>query len=218
MRPSLVLVGGVPGAGKSYVSRHLAKRLGVGVLVDKDVVSGPFVEKMLALLGSHADDRESEVYLTRVRDLEYQVMMDQALENLELGHNVICSAPFLREFADDSWLEALREQASQRGAELTTVWVHADPQSTRLRIASRGANRDLWKLANWDKYIAGLPEGPPPQASARIIDNSRRPRTPIGEQIDIVISAILKGRPASSQSPRRTAPKNHMEGPTCNTR
>ena len=109
MTRKLILIGGIPGSGKTYIGKELARR--IGLFVDKDTMSRFFTERMLQLLGSHLDDRESEIYLANVRNLEYETMMKHALENLELGRSVICSAPFIREFGDSQWLDVISLEA-----------------------------------------------------------------------------------------------------------
>ena len=93
MAKRLILIGGMPGSGKTHIGKELARR--IGLFVDKDTMSRFFTEEMLQLLGSHVDDRESETYLAHVRSVEYETMIKHALENIEIGHSVICSAPFI---------------------------------------------------------------------------------------------------------------------------
>lgn len=187
MTSKLILIGGAPGSGKTYIGKELSRR--VGLFVDKDTVSRFFAEPMLKLLGSHSDDRESETYLAHVRNIEYETMMKHALENLEGGHSVICSAPFIREFNDEQWLDDIQLEAELLDAEVVKVWIHVDPATARERIIARGAGRDLWKLANWDAYISGIPQSAP-SPDMLVIDNSRVPATPLFEQIEAVRDQI----------------------------
>lgn len=188
MSKKLVLIGGMPGSGKTYIGKEIAQR--IGLFVDKDSISRFFTERMLELLGSHADDRESEVYLENVRDVEYLTMMKHALENIELGRSVICSAPFIREFDDFQWLDDITLEAELFDAEVITIWIHVDSPTARERIIARGASRDNWKLANWEAYIQTVPKTAPSNANAIVIDNSRTPQTPIFEQIEAVIAKV----------------------------
>lgn len=188
MTSKLILIGGVPGSGKTYIGKELAKH--IGLFVDKDTISRFFVEPMLELLGSHADDRESDTYLSRVRSIEYETMMKHALENLELGHSVICSAPFIREFSDEQWLDDIQFEAELLDAAVVKVWIHVDPATARERIIARGASRDLWKLANWETYVSGIPQAAP-SADVLVIDNSRAPTTPLFEQIESITDQIM---------------------------
>ena len=184
MSTKLILIGGVPGSGKTYIGKELARS--IGLFIDKDTMSRFFTERMLQLLGSHVDDRESEIYLANVRSLEYETMIKHALENLELGRSVICSAPFIREFSDSQWLDDISLEAELIDAEVIKVWIHVDLPTARERIIARGASRDNWKLANWDTYASTVPQAVPSNINVILIDNSRIPEMPLFEQIEAV--------------------------------
>jgi len=51
MTKKLVLIGGMPGSGKTYIGKELAKQ--AGLFVDKDNISRFFTEKILVDLGSN---------------------------------------------------------------------------------------------------------------------------------------------------------------------
>ncbi|CAM3860551.1 AAA family ATPase [Vreelandella rituensis] len=199
MARRLILIGGMPGSGKTLIGKALAGRL--GLFVDKDTVSQFFTEQMLQLLGSHVDDRESGVYLGKVRDIEYETMMKHALENLALGHTVICSAPFIREFGDPQWLDGIHFEAELLDADVIKIWIHVDPRTARERILSRGASRDVWKLINWDTYISTIPKTAPSNIGAVVIDNSCRPESPLFEQIEAVVARLQEPMHETSLSP-----------------
>lgn len=174
MTAQLILVGGLPGSGKTIVGKELAKAF--GVYLDKDTVAENFSAALLVALGSNANDRESQIYLDQVRPLEYSTMMRLACENLDQGRSVVCSAPFVREFNDPSWVDNMRFEAEYHDAILRRVWVHADLSTMRIRIATRGSHRDTWKLANWDTYTQELPKEPPMHtnsinADLEVLDN-----------------------------------------------
>lgn len=189
MTTKLVLIGGMPGSGKTYIGKELAKK--TGLFVDKDTISRFFTEKMLLELGSNIDDRESDIYLSNVRDLEYETMMKHAFENLELGHNVLCSAPFIKEFGDEKWLDDMSFEADLLDSEILKIWVHVDLPTARERIISRGASRDNWKLSNWDQYVSGLPVAAPDVEGVIVIDNTQSPKIPLFEKIGSLVKLIL---------------------------
>ncbi|MBE0472165.1 MAG: ATP-binding protein [Methyloprofundus sp.] len=188
MNKKLILIGGVPGSGKTLIGKEIAKR--IGFFVDKDSVSRFFTERMLELLGSHADDRESKVYLESVRSVEYRTMIEHALDNIEIGRSVICSAPFIREFDDPQWLDEVSLEAKSFGSEVVTIWVHVDTPTAHGRIVGRGESRDNWKLENWDAYIKTLPQAAPSKTADFIIDNSNSPQMPVHQQIEMVVNKI----------------------------
>lgn len=191
MRNKLILVGGTPGSGKTYIGKEIAKK--TGIFIDKDTVSRYFTETLLEKLGSHKNDRESTIYLENVRDLEYSTMMKLAIENLELGLNVICSAPFIKEYTSEDWLTDLELEAEIVDAELISVWVHADEMTARERLIGRAADRDNHKLSNWDEYIEQVKHVAPSGIDGLIIiDNTNSAQTTLKDQIDKLLKKIME--------------------------
>lgn len=185
----LVLVGGVPGSGKTFIGKQVTRQ--TGVFVDKDTVSRFFTEALLTALGADKDDRESATYLDAVRPLEYRTMLKHAIENLGLGHTVVCAAPFIAEFKNEDWLADVELEVDLADAELVKVWVTVDPSTARERIISRNATRDTWKLANWETYLAATPHVVPEGvANMHVLDNSGSPTTPITAQINALLEAL----------------------------
>lgn len=153
--PRVVLIGGYAGSGKTELGRILAHETGWPML-DKDTITRPTAEILLELLGQSPHDRESEVYLTKVRPREYEALSAVMTENLECGNSAIVTAPFLREFPDKVWLTRTQEHCEDLGANLTIVWMDCDVESMHLYLRRRGAARDAGKLSNWPGYVAGI--------------------------------------------------------------
>lgn len=186
----MIVIGGVPGSGKSYIGKEIAKSIGF-VFIDKDTVSRYFTETLLVQLGLNKHDRESEQYLSLVRNLEYKTMMKIAIENLELGQGVICSAPFIKELLEQEWLEDLKFELDIIDAALDIVWIHVDSDTAKERIISRAAERDTWKLANWDQYLLNIPLDMPSGIENMIkFDNSASPEIPIHVQVESLIRGL----------------------------
>ena len=191
MAHKLILIGGVAGSGKTYIGKELSKTR--SIYIDKDTITRFFAEKLLDVLGSHKDDRESKIYTDNVRNIEYETMMKHALENLGLQNNVICSAPFIAQFNDDNWISDIEFETELSDARLLKIWVHADEVTARERIIKRGANRDNGKLSDWDNYIASVDHTPPKNIKDLIvIDNTPSPTISLSEQLKSVISIIEK--------------------------
>jgi predicted kinase len=184
-QPHLILVCGFAGSGKTYVATELARRCRNASYVDKDTVTRPLTEALLFSYGMSPHDRESETYLTRVRPLEYQSLVDHYEELLQMEKDVIVSAPFLAEVVSASWLEQTRRILKTIRARRSIVWVKSDPQTQRDRLLVRGAKRDEYKLDHWSEYSKKLePAVPANLASESIIfDNSRAAATGWEEQI-----------------------------------
>ena len=49
---------------------------------------------------------------------------------------------------------AVAAELSEKDAELFVVWVHTDVEVCHERMIKRASDRDAWKLAHWDEYIA----------------------------------------------------------------
>ncbi|MFI1828344.1 ATP-binding protein [Streptomyces sp. NPDC020412] len=69
--PSVVLVGGFAGSGKSEFAKFLGGLTGWPIL-DKGSLTRPLVDQLLIALGGEAHDRSSELYREKVRPLEYR--------------------------------------------------------------------------------------------------------------------------------------------------
>jgi predicted kinase len=151
----IIFVAGYAGSGKTRVGKDLARRLPACYL-DKDTMSNPFVERLLAELGQPAGDRDSERYRAVVRPLEYAGLIAAGLEAAELGAEIILSAPFLVQLTDPEWTAQLARDASERGVQLRVVWVAADLTTLQRRMRERGSPRDAKKLADWSNYAAGI--------------------------------------------------------------
>lgn len=189
MTHKLILVGGVPGSGKTYIGKLLSKTR--SIYIDKDTVTRAFTEKLLEALGSHKDDRESDIYANYVRDIEYEIMMKHAFENLGLHNNVVCSAPFIVQFNDDKWVSDAEFESEILDGELIKIWINVDEVTARERILARGADRDNGKLSNWDNYIASVQHSPPSNVKNLIvIDNTPSSDIPLSEQLESVIRII----------------------------
>lgn len=156
----LILIGGIPGSGKTYFGARIAHR--AGVFLDKDTICHDFTESLIRRIGTYEGDRESPSYMTYIRPLEYKTITEVAVKNLEIGHTVVCTAPFLGEFYDPKWVDRMRILSEIRNnTECLFVWMNSDESSLHTRITNRGEKRDEWKLNHWEDWYAPLPKSPP---------------------------------------------------------
>lgn len=185
----MVLIAGHAGSGKTELSKQLATRTG-WPLLDKDTLTRPFVEAVCQQLTGDPHDRHSATYLKKIRPLEYQVLMDTVWEVLDHGgEGVIATAPFVAEFLADNWIDDLRFDAEIRDCDVSAVWVVCDPDTLRTRIASRGADRDHWKLLNWPQWVSSLRD-PAPQSDLVVVENSRDSVESLGHAADRLVQAL----------------------------
>jgi predicted kinase len=164
----LVIVGGWPGAGKTWITNKYCQLAG-GVHLDKDVCTSSLSELSLELLGSNRSDRESLLYLSKVREVEYQALWSIVKSVVEQGNQtVLVSAPFYDVFqlSHDEIRSMLNIEI-----EVIKLWVHSDENSRKNRIKNRMSHRDHWKINNWSEYEAGC--NTPVEANCdHLIDNS----------------------------------------------
>ncbi|MEV4372953.1 AAA family ATPase [Nonomuraea sp. NPDC049637] len=169
-KPSLTLIAGYAGSGKTEFSRFLSEVTG-WALIDKDTLTRPLVERLLVALGGDPHDRHTELYLREVRPLEYRCLMDTAFDVLGSGTSVILSAPFIAELADRDWVVRLTNRCATRGIEVAALWVRCDAESMRRHFELRDDPRDAWKLQNWDAYVSTLNTDTSPSTAHITVDN-----------------------------------------------
>lgn len=143
---NLVLIGGLPGSGKTTIGKQLAQRIGAAFL-DKDTLCNDYTEAMLKISGHDTDDRDGAFYANHIRALEYDTLLEVAFENLSIGRSVVCVAPFTREFHNPDWEKHMREHQN-----VWLVWTVAQENVLRERIQKRNTPRDSWKLAHWQEW------------------------------------------------------------------
>ncbi|MNI40001.1 Shikimate kinase [compost metagenome] len=172
------MLGGA-GAGKTTLAKALAKRRRMAFF-DMDTLLRPAAEVIMAVSGLDPNDRDSSDYKTLCRDLGYRLTMDAALENVELGTDVIVIGPFTKETEDPIWIE---NELSRIGASLQDVEVKAAfiflqyDVDYRSRIEERHLIHDKWKLDNWEVFRQSLTlrelKWRLPASSVLYLDNSK---------------------------------------------
>lgn len=187
--PHVLLIGGYAGSGKTELGRILVRETG-WPLLDKDTLTRPVVEAALELLGQSPHDRESKVYLTKVRPREYEALIGAAAENVECGNSAIVTAPFLRELADSAWIARTTATFRGLGAATALAWVHCDASTMHTYLRHRGAARDSAKLADWPKYLASIDIDFRPPGPHQVIDNSAS-STPLQEQAKALARSVI---------------------------
>ncbi|MFO0952412.1 MAG: AAA family ATPase [Isosphaeraceae bacterium] len=129
--PCLVLVGGLPGAGKSTLSAGLAGRAGF------QVIRTDVVRKELA--GSVAPSGFGQGLYTRDRTAAtYDACRERALAAVFDGGRVIVDASFREEAHRRAFLDAAREW----GVPCVLIFCRTDEETTRRRIAARAGQGD----------------------------------------------------------------------------
>ena len=154
--PRLIVFCGHAGAGKTSLAKRaiplLHHRSGESFcLLDKDTVYGAFSSHVMGILTGNPNDRDSPLYLEKLRDHEYNGLMDIARENLSIGTNVVLVAPSSRELKSKALFDH-RQLKLPSDTAIQVVWVTLSEASAKERIKIRGNALDDYKLANWDEY------------------------------------------------------------------
>lgn len=153
MVKKLILVTSPPACGKTYISKELAKRLNHVVYLDKDTLIT--LSKQIFAVAGQPYNRSSQFFEENIRDYEYDCIVDLALEALDYDDIVLINAPFTREIRDMEYIDHLKQRLAEKNATLVVVWVRTSPEIVHERMIKRNSDRDTWKLAHWDEYIAG---------------------------------------------------------------
>ncbi len=149
----LILVTSPPACGKTFVSKQIAKTLKHVVYLDKDTLI-PLSKQIFAVAGQEYN-RSSDFFNANIRDYEYETIVALALEALDYDDIVLINAPFTREIRDMNYIANLKANLKKKNASLVVVWVETSVEVCRKRMIKRNSDRDTWKLAHWDEYIAG---------------------------------------------------------------
>ncbi|WP_119396484.1 AAA family ATPase [Salinibius halmophilus] len=150
----LILVTSPPASGKTYISKQLAKALNHVMYLDKDTLI-VLSHQIFRVMGEE-ENRSSEFFQKHIRDFEYDAILDLAFEGLAYTDNVLINAPFTQEIRDPEYVAKLKARLAAQGARLCVVWVMTDVDVVKQRMIERDSDRDTWKLANWDEYIASV--------------------------------------------------------------
>jgi tRNA uridine 5-carbamoylmethylation protein Kti12 len=149
----LILVTSPPACGKTYVSKQLAKALKHVVYLDKDTLI--CLSKQIFMVAGQEYNRSSQFFEENIRNYEYEAIVALALEALDYDDIVLINAPFTREIRDKAYIDDLNSTLKDKNATLAVIWVETSIEVCKQRMLERNSDRDTWKLAHWDEYIAG---------------------------------------------------------------
>lgn len=148
----MILVTSPPANGKTFISKKLSERLRHVVYLDKDSLIG--LSNVIFDVAGEERNRSSDFFEKYIRNTEYDVILELALEALRYDDIVLINAPFTREVRHPDYMDRLKKRlAEDYNARLSVIWVQTDPEVCHRRMISRNSDRDTWKLENWDEYI-----------------------------------------------------------------
>jgi predicted kinase len=179
-RPCLVLVGGLPGTGKTTLAGELAARAGFQMIrsdqVRKELASG-------AGQASRPSDFENGIYSPEWTDRTYRVCLDRAEAALLEGRRVLVDATFREESRRRSFLEL----AQNKGVPGILLICDAVPSVVRSRLESR--RHDL-SDADWAVHIRAAREWEPltPRTGRKtlLVETTGEPDRAVADALEIL--------------------------------
>ncbi|MGK0468423.1 AAA family ATPase [Clostridium sp.] len=148
----LILVTSPPASGKTYIAKKLAEELSHVAYFDKDTLIT--LSKQIFVVAGKEYNRSSDFFNENIRDYEYETIVALALEALNYDDIVLINAPFTKEIRDLNYIKKLKEILKDKNASLVVIWVETSIDITQQRMIERNSDRDIWKLAHWNEYIA----------------------------------------------------------------
>jgi predicted kinase len=167
--PTLIVISGLPGTGKSYFSKRLAEKLPFLVL-ESDAL-----RKMLFASPSYSPQESAQLFQTihqMVRDL------------LHKGISLILDATNLSERSR----EQLYSIADQLGIRLVLVRVVAPPEVVYQRLKDRARDAENRSDADWEVYRRMQPSAERIRRNHYVVDTSRD----INPALDKIVRGVMR--------------------------
>ena len=132
----LIIIGGLPGVGKTTIARELAGQLGaVHLRIDS-------IEQAI---------RDSGMVTQPLNDMGYRIGYAVAEDNLLLGRTVIADSVNPLQLTRNAWI-AVASRAGVGAAEVEVTC--SDPQRHRQRLETRSADISGLRLPTWEEVVS----------------------------------------------------------------
>ena len=154
LQPTVWVVAGGAGSGKSTLGRAIATVTGAAIL-DQDVLTNPLMARIAELVGA-GDDLDHPQLRGAVRRARYDCLINAAADNRRVGRAVVMIAPFTAEIADPVAWQALA--AIFKPAPVVLVYVQVPADIAWQRRIRRNLARD--RAATADGTGSGAPAVP----------------------------------------------------------
>lgn len=141
--PSLILVSGPPGCGKSTLSKALAQQRRL-VILDKDCIDEPF----------SPNDRGAH-YTQEIEPKVLQALLNLAKLNLSIGSDVILDVPWTHILINSpEWIEKIQSLVLSTHTSLVVLELILSEKELKERLQQRGLKRDQIRLTQmgWEQF------------------------------------------------------------------
>ena len=115
------------------------------------------MQKKLILVTSPPASGKTYISKLLAKRLKHVVYLDKdTLITLSKHIFAVAGQPFDRssDFFELEYILNLKDKLSEKNANLVVVWVDTSPEVVHERMILRNSERDTWKLAHWDEYLA----------------------------------------------------------------
>lgn len=155
LEPVVILMCGLPAAGKSWLARELAKPF------EARILRSDVVRKRLAGIdpeGHHPVAYESGIYSPEHTQRTYDALIEQMEETIDNSRSVVVDAAFL---GDDKRTRFF-EHARSRGARAVIAWVECPEEVVERRMAERSEDPTVVSDADLSIYEQARTRMEPP--------------------------------------------------------
>ena len=179
-RPGLVLIGGLPGTGKSTLAAELAARAGMSV-IRTDVVRKELAGVPAAPSSGQAF--EHGIYTREWTERTYQECLRRVEQLLFKGQRVAIDASF----REEAWRRAFLDGAKRWGVGAVFLLCHAEADTVRRRLdARRGDASD----ADWKIYLQAAQAWQDPEPATRTAMRTIDTHSDSPRPLDQALSAL----------------------------
>lgn len=144
-RAKLILIMGVPAAGKTTLAKSIIKQIRA-VYLDNNFIADAFFPHTRV-------DKEYK----KIGHSIYVALYRITSENLQLGNSVVLDVPHVTHMKNEDWRNKIYNLAANANAELKVIRCYCSEETLKERIKDRDEKRDNWKLSNWDEFLRKEP-------------------------------------------------------------
>ena len=144
-QPTLILIMGNAGTGKSTLSKEILRRLWAVYLDNNHIADAFFPET-----------RNAPNY-EKWRSHFYKILYTITEENLKRGNSILLDVPHIKEVQTHQWRGFIKGLVRRTKSKMIVFRCRCPETMLRARIRSRGEQRDRWKLEHWRKFLRQQP-------------------------------------------------------------